>query len=100
MNAPFHPDVAFEGPLGPPIKGAAELRQFLMGLFPAINRIHIVRHIVDGEWCATAFDFHTTFGLIPIMDCFLVMDGKIVSIRPYYDPRPVIEGMSRTASSV
>src|SRR5262249_55402738 len=97
--APFHPDVVFEGPLGPPIRGAAALREFLTGLFPAINEVHIVRHIVDVEWCATVFDFHTTFGVIPIMDCFRVIDGQIVSVRAYYDPRPVIEGLNRAATS-
>ena len=98
-SACFHPNVSFEGPLGPPINGADALRQFLTGLFPAIQGVHIVRHIVEGEWCATAFDFHTTFGVIPIMDCFRVVDGEIVSVRPYYDPRPVVEGISRAAAS-
>ena len=27
--APFHPDITFEGPLGPPIHGAAALRAIL-----------------------------------------------------------------------
>jgi len=98
-GARFHPDVRFEGPLGPPIEGAAGVRQFLTGMFPVIRGIRIVRHIVEGEWCATAFDFDTTFGVIPIFDCFRVVDGQIVSIRPFYDPRPVVEGMSRTAAS-
>ena len=97
--APFHPDVAFEGPLGPPIRGDAALREFLTGLYPAVKGVRIVKHIVDGSWCATVFDFDTVFGVIPIMDCFQVIDGQIVSIRPYYDPRPVIEGMNRAASS-
>ena len=97
--APFHQDIVFEGPLGPPIHGAAALREFLTGMFPAINGIQIVRHIVEGEWCATVFDFKTAFGVIPIMDCFRVVEGQIVSIRPYYDPRPVIEGMARAAKS-
>jgi len=94
-GAPFHPDLVFEGPLGPPILGAAAVREFLTGLFPVLNGIEIVRHIVDGEWCATVFRLDTAFGVIPIMDCFHVIDGQIASIRPYYDPRPVIEGMSR-----
>jgi hypothetical protein len=97
--APFHPEVVSEGPLGPAIRGSGALRSFLGGMFPAIKAIRIVRHIVDGEWCATVFDFETIFGVIPIMDCFHVVDGQIVSIRPYYDPRPVIEGISRAANS-
>jgi limonene-1,2-epoxide hydrolase len=98
-SAPFHPDVSFEGPLGPPISGAAVLRQFLTELFPLINGVRIVRHIVDGEWCATAFTFDTVFGSIPILDCFRVVDGQIIAVRPYYDPRPIIEGMSRATNA-
>jgi limonene-1,2-epoxide hydrolase len=100
LNAvPFHDDIVFEGPLGPPIHGAAAVREFLRGMLPAIKSIEIVRHIVEGEWCATVFDFKTTFGVIPIFDCFRVVDGQIVSIRPYYDPRPIIDGMERAAKS-
>ena len=97
--APFHPDIRFEGPLGPPITGADALREFLTGMFPAVKAVRILRHIVDGEWCATVFDFDTAFGVIPVMDCFRVQDGQIVSVRPYYDPRPILEGMSRSATS-
>ena len=96
--APFHHDIVFEGPLGPPIHGDAALRDFLTGMLPAIKGIQIARHIVDGEWCATVFDLKTTFGVIPIIDCFRVVDRQIVSIRPYYDPRPIIDGMERGAT--
>jgi hypothetical protein len=48
-----------------------------------------------GQWCATVFDFDTTFGTIPMVDCFHVIDGQMMSIRVYYDPRPILEGMSR-----
>jgi limonene-1,2-epoxide hydrolase len=95
---PFHPDVVFEGPLGPPIRGADSVRAFLAGLFGAVLGVRIVRHIVEGEWCASVFDFHTTFGVIPIVDCFHVIDGQIVSVRPYYDPRPIVEGMNRASA--
>lgn len=47
--APFHADNTFERPLRPPINVAAALRQFLTGLFPAINGIHFVRHIVEAS---------------------------------------------------
>lgn len=30
-----------------------------------------------------------------MIDCFHVVDGQIMSIRVYYDPRPILEGMSR-----
>jgi limonene-1,2-epoxide hydrolase len=98
-TAVFHPDLVFEGPLGPPILGAEAVREFLAGMFPVLKGVDIVRHIVEGEWCATVFRLDTAFGVIAVMDCFHVVDGQIVSIRPYYDPRPVIEGMSRAGAA-
>lgn len=96
--SPFHQDIEFVGPIGPRIKGAPTVRAVFTGFFPTIKGIKINRHIVDGEWCATIFDFDTVFGTIPMIDCFHVVDGQILSIRVYYDPRPILEGMSRAAS--
>src|SRR5215469_7712023 len=91
--SPLHKDVEFVGPMGPPIRGAAIVRAVFTGFFPTIKGIHINRHIVDGEWYATIFDFDTTFVSIPMVDCFHIVDGQIMSIRVYYDPRPILEGM-------
>jgi len=96
-GSPFHEDIEFVGPIGPPIKGAPTVRAVFTGFFPTIKGINVKRHIVDGEWCATVFDFDTTFGIIPMVDCFHVVDGRIMSIRVYYDPRPILEGMSKAA---
>jgi hypothetical protein len=49
-------------------------------------------HMYCRAWCATVFDFDTTFGTIPMIDSFHVVDGQIMSIRVYYDPRPIFEG--------
>ena len=85
------------GPIGPPVKGASTVRALFTGFFPTIQGLRINRHIVDGDWCATIFDFDTTFGIIPIVDYFHVVDGQIMSIRVYYDPRPILEGINRAA---
>jgi hypothetical protein len=94
-SSPFHQDIEFVGPISPPVKGAHTVRAVFTGFFPTIKGIKINQHIVDGEWCATIFDFDTTFGNIPMVDCFHVVDGQILSIRVYYDPRPILAGMSR-----
>ena len=95
--SPFHEDIEFVGPIGPPIKGEPTVRAVFTGFFPTIKGIKIKRHIVDGEWCATIFDFDTTFGIISMVDVFHVVEGRILSIRVYYDPRPILEGISRGA---
>jgi limonene-1,2-epoxide hydrolase len=96
--SPFHENIEFEGPMGSRLQGASTLRAVFTGFFPTIKGLKIKRHIVDGEWCATEFDFDTTFGNIPMIDCFHVVDGQITSIRVYYDPRPILEGMSQGAT--
>ena len=95
--SPFHENIEFIGPISPPIKGEPTVRAVFTGFFPTIKGIKINRHIVDGEWCATFFDFDTTFGIIPMIDVFHVVEGRILSIRVYYDPRPILEGISRGA---
>lgn len=37
----------------------------------------------------TRFDLSTTFGVIPVFDCFRVANGLIQEIHPFYDPRPI-----------
>ena len=59
----------------------------------------IRRHIVDGEWCATVFDFDTTFGTIPMIDCFHGVDGQILSIRVYLRSAPDFAGHEQGRSS-
>ncbi len=86
---PFAPDVTFEGPLSPKISGIHAVREFLTGMFPVIRDIRIKRHIAEGEFVATEFDFDTTFGVIPVFDCFRISEGQLKQTRPYYDPRPI-----------
>lgn len=97
-SAPIHPDIEFESPLSPRIRGAAQVKQVFSGFFPAINGINVTRHVADDEWCCTAFEMDTAFGIVPMVDWFHVVDGLIVSIRVYFDPRPIIEGMSRVST--
>ncbi len=85
----FDPNVTFEGPLSPKLMGEQAVVEFLSGLFPAIQDIRVKQYIVEGEYVATVFDFDTTFGVIPVFDCFRVSNGKLKEIRPFYDPRPI-----------
>ena len=95
---PYHPDIVGESPLGPPIKGADALRQRVASLFPLVKGLRIIRHIADGDWCATLFDFEYTFGTFRIVDVFHVVDGQIVSIQAYYDPAPILAGFRQAGA--
>ena len=97
--APFHSDVTFESPLSPVIRGAESVRQVFAGFFPAMNGIKVRQHIADGEWCATLFEMETPFGTLPMVDWFHVVEGQIKSIRVYFDPRPIVDALSKAAPS-
>lgn len=98
-EVPFAPDVVFESPLSPQVTGAAPVQELLAGLFPAIRDVRIHRHIAEGEYVATLFDLDTVFGVIPVFDCFRIVDGQVRQIRPFYDPRPILDGMARQAAA-
>jgi hypothetical protein len=95
-NVPFAPDVTFESPLTSKLFGKEQVVEFLSGLFPVIKDIRIKQHIVEGDYVATVFDFDTSFGVIPVFDCFRVSNGLLKEIRPYYDPRPITEAMKNS----
>jgi glyoxylase I family protein len=88
-QVPFAPSVSFESPLSPRIMGVKAVTEFLKGMFPVVKNVQVRQHIADREFVATRFDLDTTFGVIPVFDCFRVANGLIQEIRPFYDPRPL-----------
>jgi limonene-1,2-epoxide hydrolase len=93
---PLHPDIVFESPLNT-IRGIDAFRTSLTPFVKILKGVKVVRLVADDQFCAAALELDTIFGLIPFLEFFQIVDGEIVSIRAYYDPRTIIEGMSRTA---
>ena len=91
---PLHSDVEFESPIRK-IKGIANFRKGMAEFFPILKGIEVVRLTADDDTCAAVLKVDTVFGLIPFAEFLEVVDGQIVSIRAYFDPRPVLEGMSK-----
>ena len=94
---PLHPDVVFESPLGR-YEGIAAFRKGLADFVPILKSIEIVRLTADDETCAAVLNIDTIFGMIPFLEYFYVADGQIVSIRAYYDPRPILDGLNEYRS--
>ena len=88
-GVPFAEDVTYESPISPKRTGKQAVVEFLTGLFPIIKGTRIRQHIVEGEWCATIFDFDTAYGVIAVFDCFRVVNGELKQIAPFYDPSPI-----------
>src|ERR1017187_10721235 len=80
------------------IQGVAAFQKGLADFVPLLKSIEVVRLTADDDTCAAVLKLDTIFGLLPFLEFFHVRDGQIVSIRAYYDPRPIVEGMSRTSA--
>lgn len=95
-KVPFAPDFTFVSPLLPALVGQPQLVgqaaiDFLKGLFPLIKGTQIRQHIVEGEYCATLFDLDTVHGVIPVLDRFQVVNGRLKLANPFYDPTPILQ---------
>ncbi len=97
-SLPLHEDVVFVSPLGT-CRGLAAFEKGLADFTQILKSINVVHLTADDDMCAAALEIDTIFGLIPFLEHFHVKDGRIVSIRAYYDPRPVLEGLSRRPAS-
>ena len=93
---PLHRDVVFAGPLRT-YRGVAEFEKGIAEFIPLMKSIDVIRLTADEETCAAVLDIDTVFGRIPFLEYFHVQNGKIVSIRAYYDPRMILEGLSKRA---
>ncbi|MGA9565650.1 MAG: nuclear transport factor 2 family protein [Candidatus Korobacteraceae bacterium] len=96
-SLPLRDDVVFESPLGR-YEGLAAFRKGLADFFRILKSIEVVRLTADEDTCAEVLRIDTIFGLIPMLEYFHVTNGRIVFIRIYYDPRPILEGTSRTSA--
>jgi SnoaL-like domain len=94
---PLHPDVVFESPLGR-YQGLAAFQKGLADFFRILKSIEVVHLTADDDTCAAALKIDTIFGMIPFLEYFHVAEGQIVSIRAYYDPRPILQGMTQTSA--
>ncbi len=88
---PLHPDAVCEFPTNT-YRGAAAFRKGLDEFARILKGIEVVRLVVDGEHCVAIVNVDTVFGRIPFAEHLHVVDGEIVSIRGYCDPRPMVKG--------
>jgi SnoaL-like protein len=87
---PLHPQVVGEFPLNT-YRGAEAFISALEPFSRIVKKIDVVRLVVDGEHCVAILNIDTVFGLIPFAEHIHVVKGQIVSVRGYYDPRPMLD---------
>ena len=88
-DLPLHPDVIGVFPMNT-YQGAEAFVRALEPFSRIVKNIDVVRLVVDGEHCVAILDIDTVFGPIPFAEHIQVVDEQIVSVRGYYDPRPML----------
>lgn len=88
-SLPLHPSVVCEFPTNT-YRGATEFTKGLDDFAKIMKGIEVSRLVVDGEHCVALVKIDTVFGVIPFAEHIQVSDGKIVAIRGYCDPRPML----------
>jgi ketosteroid isomerase-like protein len=95
-SLPLHPDAVCEFPTNT-YRGAASFSKGMEAFGRIVKDIEVIRLVVDGEHCVALLTIDTVFGTIPFAEHIHVVNGEIVSIRGYCDPRPMLEGAKASA---
>jgi hypothetical protein len=92
-NVQFTPDVILFTPfMETPIEGSNAVNGALMDISKGVDSIKIERFIVENEFACTILEFKSKTGAIVSMcDTYQIIDGKFSEIRPFFDPRPLLE---------
>jgi len=84
------PDVSLQYPLTPrTVVGAADVKEYMSSVMPAMDEVEIERHLTDGEYVVTIWKAHTVWGVIPVCTVFRIVEDRIQDIRGFFDPRPI-----------
>lgn len=93
---PLAENVRFVAPTVPEgVQGNEAVRELLANVAAGLKSLVVARILVDGEHSCAPFEFVFRDDKMPPLagvDCFRIVEGKIVEIQPFYDPRPLIDG--------
>lgn len=81
---PVTDDYGSESPLSGLLYGEQAI-SYLGEIGVEMEGIHVVRHIVDGDFVATHFEETTANSVIPVVGLFEFKDNKIRFVRVFFD---------------
>ena len=85
-GVPFAPDVIVEPPEGGEITGVTNVLVHLSHVLPVVQSVRILRHVVEGNNCATMYELETPRGRVRGFAYYCVWDGMITEMRVYHKP--------------
>lgn len=90
-RATFTDDVEFVGPIGT-TRGPNAYIESAGAFAKRIDRVEIAHALADGDDAVLVFEFVLKDGRrIPTANHYVLRDGKIASVRAYFDPRPLLK---------
>ena len=86
----LHDDVVFTGPLGA-TEGADAYIEGIQAMIKIVERAEQREAFGEGEDVCIIYDLvtHAPAARIPTAGWYRVQDGKIASVRAFFDPRPL-----------
>jgi len=89
----LHDDVTFTGPLAS-TQGVDDYMTGIDRMSAIVSRADQTQVVVDGDDVCIAYDLITNDppATIPTVGWYRVKDGKVVSVRAFFDPRPLLQG--------
>lgn len=89
---PLAKDVLFVGPTGYTIQGTEDVVPFLANTAGMVTDVRVIKTVIEGDYACKITDYDWTNGeTTPLAICFRVEGHKITEIRPYFDPRPILD---------
>ena len=94
-----HDDVTFVGPLGE-TTGADDYMSGVRGLAKIVQAAEPRKVLAEGNDVCIIYDLitNTEAGTVPTVGWYHVEDGKVASVRAFFDPRPLTESGGQTPS--
>lgn len=65
--------------------------------FDGLTGVRVQQMLSEGDQVAVRSERDTVHGVVPAFDWFRLVDGVIVEMRPYYDPRPIARASDTTS---
>jgi ketosteroid isomerase-like protein len=87
----LHDDVTFAGPLAS-TEGVDDYMTGIDRMSAIVSRADQQQVLVDGDDVCIVYDLVTNDppAMIPTVGLYRIRDGKVVSVRAFFDPRPLL----------
>jgi len=75
-----------------PVTGRDAVMGALKEISQGVEDIKILRFVIEAELACAMIEFKTKKGVtVEMCDAYRISNGRLAGMRPYFDPRPLVE---------